>query len=360
MLALSLMPLWLASPWLYGRLASMIDRAWLRRVYSPVDAERVFVQEVQAATTEEELRVMAEQSLTGIFQAPAEVRLDEGPGGCGDGDLMAALEQDGRCAGFVRLHARPDSIPFMTDDRHLLQALARTLGVVMENVRFRHERLRQAEQERELRWLASRAELKALRAQINPHFLFNALNAIAGLIRHRPELADETIERLAQVFRYTLRKTDHEWVTVEEEVEFAAAYLSVEQARFGVRLQVSFDVPPEAGMLAIPAMSIQPLVENAIKHGVSVMEGRCEVGVRAGLLDGQLQVEVLNTGPGFPPGYSMDEARDGYEHGLRNVAGRLKGYYGSSAGLEWECGEGLTRVTLTMPAVVCGPQQGVR
>jgi len=360
-LALSLTPLWLVSPWLYRRLSAFIDRAWLRRVYSPVDAERVFVHDVQAATTEEELRALAEQSLMAIFQTPAEVRFEAiAAPESESGDLTAALQHAGRDAGHVRLHARPDSIPFMIDDRHLLQTLARTLGVVLENVRFRQERLRQEEQEQELRWLASRAELKALRAQINPHFLFNALNAIAGLIRDRPQLADETIERLAQVFRYTLRKSDSEWVTVEEEVEFVAAYLRVEQARFGARLQVSFDVEAGAGTLPIPAMSIQPLVENAIKHGVSAVEGQCAVGLRAAVRDGSLQVEVSNTGPGFPPGYSLEEVRDGYGHGLRNVSERLRGYYGGSAGLRWECDQGRTRVVLPMPAVAHRSPQGVR
>jgi len=84
---------------------------------------------------------------------------------------------------------------------------------------------------------ASRAELKALRAQINPHFLFNALNAIAGLIQDRPQQADETIEQLALVFRYTLRAAEKEWVRLDEEIEFAASYLCVEQARFGRRLR---------------------------------------------------------------------------------------------------------------------------
>src|SRR5207245_1119876 len=86
--------------------------------------------------------------------------------------------------------------------------------------------------------LQTHAELKALRAEIKSHFLFNALNAIAGLIQDQPALADETIEQLAHVFRYTLRKSETEWVRLEEEIEFITAYLRVEQARFGHRLRV--------------------------------------------------------------------------------------------------------------------------
>lgn len=358
--ALSLTPLWLVSPWLYGRLSAFIDRAWLNRAYSPAEAERLFVQSVQASATEEELRGLSEKSLGAIFQALTEVRFDDSHAESASGDLTTELEQNGCRLGRVRLHARPDTIPFMIGDRQLLQTLGRTLGVVLENVRFRQQRHRQEEQEQELRWLASRAELKALRAQINPHFLFNALNAIAGLIRDRPQLADETIERLAQVFRYTLRKSDKEWVTVEEEMEFVAAYLRVEQARFGARLQVSLNVETGTETVAIPAISIQPLVENAIKHGISAVEGQGEVRLRAALRDGRLRIEVFNTGPGFPPGYSLDEARDGFGHGLRNVSERLKGYYGNSAELRWECGPGGTCVVLTMPAAPQMAPEGVR
>jgi hypothetical protein len=118
-------------------------------------------------------------------------------------------------------------------------------------------------------------------AQINPHFLFNALNAIAGLIPDQPQLADETVEQLAQVFRYTLRKSEKEWARLDEEVEFAAAYLRVEQARFGERLRVEFQVDPSTDTIQVPAMSIQPLIENAVKHGVSAVEGRGTVGLRA-------------------------------------------------------------------------------
>src|SRR5262249_17923523 len=160
--------------------------------------------------------------------------------------------------------------PFLSDDRRLLQSLAGALGVVLENVRFRVERRLQEEREQQLRLLASRAELKALRAQINPHFLFNALSVVAGLVQYDPELAAETVERLAQVFRYTLRTSDSEWALLAEEVEFIAAYLRIEQARFGERLRLEFDVDPAAGRLPIPAMSIQPLIENSIKHGISL------------------------------------------------------------------------------------------
>ena len=194
-------------------------------------------------------------------------------------------------------------------------------------------------------------------SDLNPHFLFNSLSVIAGLMQYQPELADETIERLAQVFRYTLRKSENEWAPLGEEIEFITAYLRIEQARFGDRLQVEFDVDPAAAHIPIPAMSIQPLIENAIKHGVSAREGRGTVGLRAALEDGRISVEVFDSGPGFPPNFSL-QAR-GESHGLRNVAERLRGYYGDSARLSWESVGNRTRVVLTFPqSVVSGVASG--
>jgi signal transduction histidine kinase len=348
--ALLLMPFWLMGPWIYGRLTHAIDRVWLRRRYSPEEAERQFVRDVQVSATEEDLRIRATQSVGDIFQAPAEVLFSAvpKPDAEPEGGLLGQLDQHGACLGWVLLQARPNSIPFLSDDRRLLQSVARTLSVVLENVRFREQRQQQEEREQQLRFLANRAELKALRAQINPHFLFNALNAIAGLIQDQPQLADETVEQLAHVFRYTLRKSEKEWVRLDEEVEFITAYLRVEQARFGQRLQVEFDVDPAAGAIPVPAMSIQPLIENAIKHGVSAVPGSGTVGVRAALRGDRLCVEVFDNGPGFPPGFSLATPVDG--HGLRNIMERLRGYYGDSAQLRWESAPQGTRVFLEIPA----------
>ncbi len=350
---------WLTAPWIYARLERAIDRVWLRRSWSPAEAERRFLGEIQIAATEEELRQNAARSLSAIFRAPADVRFDRSappePDSPGD-RLIAELKRDGARLGHIRLAARSNGIPYLSDDRRLVESLARSLAVLLENVRFRDDRRRQQEREaareRELRLLASRAELKALRAQINPHFLFNALSVIGGLLHYQPELADETVERLAQVFRYTLRKSESEWVALGEEVEFVTAYLRVEQARFGERLRLEFDVDPGAAQVQIPAMSIQPLVENAIKHGISASDGCGTVGLRvSGAPSGPqpgdaLLVEVLDSGPGFPPGFSLETAASG--HGLRNVAERLRGYYGDRARLLWENGP-RTRVAFSIP-----------
>jgi signal transduction histidine kinase len=351
-LALLLLPFWLVGPWIYALVERGVDRGCLRRRYSTADAERRFLQAVQVSAAEDDLRERAAASLRDIFQAPAEVDFATARSSpaAGSGSLSAELSNGASPLGSIVLSPRANGIPFLSDDRRCLGSIASALGVVLENVRFRQDRLRQLEREQELRWLASRAELKALRAQINPHFLFNALNAIAGLIQEQPQLADDTIERLGRVFRYTLRKSEKEWVPLREEIEFVAAYLQVEQARFGERLQLWFDVSPAAALIPIPAMSIQPLVENAVKHGVSAVEGPGRVGLRASL-DGQLLVvEVGDNGPGFPPGFSLDASANGEaSHGLRNVVERLRGYYGNSARLAWDSGPEGTRVRLSVP-----------
>jgi signal transduction histidine kinase len=340
---------WLAAPWVYGRVVYAIDRLWLRRSWSTVEADRRFIAAIQTAASENELRAQSAAALRDIFQAPAEVCLDgSSPDSTKEG-LTAALKSGDERTGSISLDPRPDGIPFLSDDRKLLQSLASELSVLLENVRFREEHRRQQERERELRWLAGRAELKALRAQINPHFLFNTLSAIAGLMRDQPELADQTIEHLAHVFRYTLRKSESEWSRLSEEIEFVSAYLGIERARFGDRLQLQFDVDPAAAQVLIPAMSIQPLVENAIKHGVSARNGCGAVTLRATLDGDELSVEVFDNGPGFPPEFSLELAGNG--HGLKNVTERLEGYYGKEARLSWGSGTQGTRVSLHIPAM---------
>ncbi len=341
--ALFLTPLWLVGPWIYARVAAAIDRIWLRRNYTQSEAERRFAHASQAAGTELDLRDAAEQSLADIFQTIARVDFEAQTESMLENEIVAKLTPRGQ----ITLAERANCIPFLSDDRRLLQSLARTLSVVVENVRFREEQTRQREREEQLSRLAARSELKALRAQINPHFLFNALNAIAGLIATQPRTAEETVEQLAEVFRYTLRKSEKEWVRLDEEVEFVNSCLRVEQARFGSRLLVAVDIDSGVGDIPVPAMCIQPLVENAVKHGASMAEDRGEVRLRASLNGPALCIEVSDNGPGFPAGYAVGDEASG--HGLRNIAERLRGYYGAEAELKWERAGGITRVTLTIP-----------
>ena len=169
------------------------------------------------------------------------------------------------------------------------------------------------------------AELRALRAQINPHFLFNALNTIAALVRIRPEAAERVTENLADLFRYSLAASDRPTVTLAEEIDSARLYLDIEQARYGDDLTVEVNVPDELARTPVPSLVLQPLVENAVKHGVRQRDGRGTVRVQATAESTALMIRVSDTGPGF----GSDDIEDvlGRGTGLTNVAERLRAYH---------------------------------
>jgi LytS/YehU family sensor histidine kinase len=173
------------------------------------------------------------------------------------------------------------------------------------------------------------ARLEALRAQINPHFLFNAFNSIATLVRTRPEEAEAVVEDLSDLFRYTLRASKDDTATLAQEVQAARRYLAVEKARFRDRLTVEIDVPDRLRSVFLPSMTIQPLVENAVKHGVGRTQDTCVVTVTAEQNDGTLVLRVTDTGPGFET-TDLDAVLDGGT-GLANVHERLRLFFDGAA-----------------------------
>jgi signal transduction histidine kinase len=181
--------------------------------------------------------------------------------------------------------------------------------------------------EHQARELAARAQLEALRAQINPHFLFNSLNSIAQLISSDPDRAEECVERLAEIFRYLLQSENRSFVTLEDELDIADAYLDIERARFGERLEVDFLVDEAVRHHIVPTLILQPLIENAVRHGVSQKVGGGKVSIEAQLDGGELQVVVRDTGVGMRAGIQAALSRG---VGLRNVYDRLVQLYGES------------------------------
>lgn len=342
---LLLMPVWLLGPLFYRLLNRWTDRA-LNRKYSAIRAERLFMQAAQAASSEEELRTIAEDSFREIFHCAVEADFDGTSATTSPDDLVCALTPAGR----VRLLARASQIPFLSADARLLEALTANLSVLLQNVRLRVQQQEQILREQELESLASRAELRALRAQIDPHFLFNALNAIAGWIRTEPEFADDTVAQLAEVFRYTLRRSQKEWVRVQEEVDFIRAYLAVERARFGQRLVTEISMDPATQDVSVPAMLIQPLIENAIKHGVARVAATGRISLSVRLEEDELRIEVSDNGAGFPEGFMLAAASG---HGLKSVTDRLRGYYGDSAVLRWTNAATGCLVSINVP---CGAE----
>lgn len=254
--------------------------------------------------------------------------------------------------------------PFLSEDLQLLNSLAASFTFLWDNLKVQRQHRIQEQREQELRLHASRSELKALRAQINPHFLFNALNAIAGLIHSDPNRAEETVEQLSEIFRYTLKQSEKEWVRLEEEINFIRAYLEVEQARFGARLQVKLEADPEILELKIPGMMVQTLVENAVKHGISSIRGPGLIQVRAAKKEGFMLVEVLDNGPGINSSKSMplSMGRESTSYGLRNIQERLQGYFGSEARfhLVRDPSNQFTIATLLIPIPRTAEQEGTK
>ncbi len=201
------------------------------------------------------------------------------------------------------------------------------------------ERLALLEREKLLARAHAEARLVALRAQINPHFLFNALNTIASLVAERPADAEEAVEHLSAIFRHTLRTADSAFVPLGEEIDLVQHYLAVEGARFGPALEARVDVPPALRGWPVPAFAVQTLVENAVKHGLAPRRGGGSVWVVAREQGGALRVEVGDDGVGMPA------AGDGgfrahYGIGLQNVDARLVHLYAGHAALDLQSAPG--------------------
>ncbi len=172
------------------------------------------------------------------------------------------------------------------------------------------------------------SELSALRAQINPHFLFNSLNSIAALIRISPNEAESVTEDLADVFRYTLRASDRPLVCLKDELEIIRLYLNIEQARFKDCLNVEINVPDNLHQVSLPVLTLQPLIENAVKHGISKKEGHHTITLEIERQAQTLQISVTDTGPGFPHNDFGKFMENGT--GLSNIFKRLQLHFGDS------------------------------
>jgi two-component system sensor histidine kinase AlgZ len=184
--------------------------------------------------------------------------------------------------------------------------------------------------EARLREEAARAQLAALQARINPHFFFNTLNTIASLLEDDIEAAEEVLHRLAGLFRYAFKASDTAAVALSEELAFTRDYLAIERARFGDRLQVEWDIDPDSEQVPIPGLLLQPLVENAVGHGIAPRVEGGKVLVSSRLVDRTLHLDVVDDGVGIS--HSQDElVKDG--HGLGNVRRRLAAIYGGRGSL---------------------------
>lgn len=225
-------------------------------------------------------------------------------------DIVIGVGTADRPRGFLVLGPRTRGQHYGSEDLTFIDAVAGQLAAHLE-----------AFEAREAAHLATVAELRALRAQINPHFLFNAFNTLAEL--SRGQAAERTIVNLSHVFRYVLESTQHERVRLGAELDAIRAYLEIEAERFEERLRFAIEAPEETREALIPPMLLQPLVENAVKHGISGKVSGGTVRVGAVLEDQQLRITVQDDGVGF------DLDRTPRRVGLTNVGARVERTGGS-------------------------------
>jgi hypothetical protein len=235
----------------------------------------------------------------------------------------------------IVLGRREGGIRYLSED---LQELGRLAVVIVEQV----ERLRTSEIQR----LATQAELRALQSQINPHFLFNSLNTLYGTIPRSAPQARQLVLDLADLFRYFLQ-TDRTLIPLSDELKIVRAYVQIEKLRLGDRLHVEIDSSEEAGRALIPVLSVQPLVENAVKHGVATRSGPGTVRLHARTVEAGVLIEVCDDGRGFG---SSSAAGGGAGIGLDNVRQRLKLCFGEPAALHIASSETGTTVSFLIPA----------
>jgi signal transduction histidine kinase len=181
--------------------------------------------------------------------------------------------------------------------------------------------------------LAAAARLDAIRARLNPHFLFNTLHTLAAMVKFHPAMAESAIERLGDMLRYTLKEDGRELVEFAEEYEFTRQYIAFEQLRYEDRLNVSLQIDPESFQFDVPPFSIQTLAENAVHHAISIRrEGGC-IWIKCSCQDGGLSVSVRDDGPGG----GADRAQS-HQFGLRSLKERLRAAYGAMADLRLHSG----------------------
>src|SRR5215510_1201115 len=196
--------------------------------------------------------------------------------------------------------------------------------------------------------LASAARLDAVRARLNPHFLFNALHTLAALVKFRPAVAEGAIERLGDMLRYTLKEDGRELVEFAEEYDFTRQYLAFEQLRYEDRLKIDVQIDPEAYNFDVPPFSLQTLAENAVHHAISVRPEGGSIWITCSCHGGTLAVSVRDDGPGS----SLTDA-DGESHqfGLRSLRERLRSAFGPSADLRVQSGPGGFEATFVVPVL---------
>jgi LytS/YehU family sensor histidine kinase len=337
--------LWITTAMLYPRLTQVsawfVDRVVLHRVdYAQVRHE--VTARVAAAETSDDVLDLVCAAIRPALSAD-EVRWIELDSPLGDGDRQAGA---GQSALIPVLTGEPPRYALavgelssgrllLSDDVELLNALALIGARRIDAIRLAR-----------ISKLATEAELRALRAQVNPHFLFNALNTIGFLVQTSPVRAHVTLMKLTALLRGVLRSTEGA-IALSDELDLVTAYLEIESARFEERLQVQIDVPESLRALRIPPLVLQPLVENAIKHGVAKSRAGGEVRIAARRTPELIILTVANTGATASEFQIAQGRRRGV--GLTNIEQRLRHHYGAAARLTLSSGPAGTVAEVVIP-----------
>jgi LytS/YehU family sensor histidine kinase len=256
--------------------------------------------------------------------------------------LVLPLQVDGRTVGALKLYRAGSGRRIPDAAARAAAGLARLFGVYLELADLDGRAAR-----------VTRAELEALRAQISPHFLFNTLTTIAALIRCKPETAHDLVIEFAEFFRETLAQHD-ELCTLDADLAYVERYLGFERARLGERLAVRYDIHPAARRAVLPVLVVQPLVENAVQHGIEARAGQSHVTIAAQPEARGFRICVGDDGVGIAAERQQHVLEHGYGTGLgmglTNVHRRLQSLFGPASGLHIESvpGQG-TRVSFWVP-----------
>jgi hypothetical protein len=335
----------LLAPAMHKAVGRLVDRGVLHRPDYAALA-RTFADASRLAPGPDELLALAAQAIRAALALEARFVAP----GSHDAPKTAALRMDIRGASDVEyvLEVIPSSQgrTLMHEELGFLQSVVRDAGRRLEGLSFERERRGRQLRETILQHSLTEAELRALRSQVDPHFLFNTLNTIVDLIASDPRAAEAMTERLAEFFRYTLTRARHPLTTLEEELSCVRHYLDIERVRFGDRLTVEIACDSTVAQARVPSLILQPLVENAVRHGLAPRLEGGRLSIRADLDGASLHLQVVDDGMGMPsPGGRSAGV------GLRNVRERLAALYGQSARLA--VGPGAdgsgTRVELFLP-----------
>jgi sensor histidine kinase YesM len=219
-------------------------------------------------------------------------------------------------------------------------------GSLRDRMQLMEERLHEKEvAEERAQKLAVEARLRSLESRIHPHFLFNTLNSISSLIAVNPDRAEQIVGRLATLLRVSLDTSSRPLIPLREELAMVESYIDIERVRFGDKLRGSVEVPAELQDAEVPPMSVQSLVENAVKYGITPQSNGGECLVTASAEGESLRIEVRDTGPGF----DLAAIRSG--HGLDNLVERLDALFGAKARLNVSRRDGYSVVEMVLPRV---------